>query len=354
MMKSAFISIIPSPYQVRFCNTINKYFDVDFLFCDAITEDRPDYWNIDLGIHCHVLKKKIKFGKGYYLNIDVFKELEKSNPDVIWLGGFPIITNLLAYYWGKYRNKKVVVFTEVSLHPNRLKFYRFLYSKVDAILTVGKIAEEQYKHHFPKTKIYNYSYGADIDERLSIKRDFDKEKVGFLYASRFIEKHNPLVLIEAFSRLREKYENVYMTMSSNGPLKKQCKEYVKELGIEDSVHFWDEFSSWQEVNQLYASCDILMFPASFSSWGLVIPEAMAAAMPIITTKEVLASELLDETCIVEPTCENLLESMEYYVLHPDEIHRQGLDNRSKSYSESFDEKAKKLKEIFEEVLNQEE
>lgn len=354
-MKTVFISNIPSPYQVNFCNVISSYMDITFLFCDTITDDRPAYWNIELGEHCKILdkRKRLTFGKLRYINLDIWQVLNKINPDIIMIGGFTIPTNLLAYYWGRIHHKKTVVFTEVSVHPEKIRIYRFLFSRLNAVLAVGKKAQLQYQEYFMKAKVHNYSYAGAVEERFSIMRSGEYKEIRFLYASRYIERNNPLILIKAFAQLKKKYNKVYLTMSSNGPLREQCGNLVDDLQLGNSIKFWDDFKSWDEVNELYASSDILVFPSSFNSWGLVIPEAMAAGMPVITTYYVHGSELLDKMSLVEPNIEDIVRAMEYYILNPSEILKHGIENRIKSRSETYNEKAKQLKSIFEELLAEE-
>lgn len=351
-MKAVFLTNIPAPHQVNFCNHIDNM-DIHFVFCNGITENRPKYWNVDLSDRCIMLDpKKMKvFGNNRYINFDIHSVLRKINPDIIMLGGFTIPTYLLAYLWGKKHKKKVVVFTEISLHEKMLKLYNLLFGRIDAILAVGQKGVEQYKQYFKHIPIYNFSYAADLERRLTIKRSFDSNReIKFLYASRFIENYNPQILIKAFEKLSVKYKYISLTMSSNGPLKEQCKELVNFLQLEDKISFIDHFESWEDINHLYEDNDILVFPASFNSWGLVIPEAMASAMPIVTTPYVIGSELLD--CdLAEPNINSLHDAMEFLILNRNEIKKQALSNREKSISQSFEHKAKQLKQIFESILS---
>jgi len=352
-MRAVFISNIPSPYQIRFNEAI-KNMEMTFIYCDDITKDRPKYWQINRGDKNIILnnRKRIILFKSRYINLDIKDKLNQLNPDIVMLGGFSIPTNLMAYHWAKKKNKKVVVFTEISTHKNRINLYRILYSKINAILAVGNKAVEQYKSFFKSTPIYHFSYAGALDERFTIKRSYTNNEIIFLYASRYIKNYNAPMLINAFCELSKKYANTKLIMSSNGPLEKKCKNLVKDLKLNDKIIFRDDLKSWDEVNDLYALADILVFPASFNSWGQVIPEAMASAMPIITTPYVMGSELLDKKNLVEPTQIELFKAMERFILDPSEIKRQGETNREMCNSETFESKSQQLKRIFTEVLEE--
>jgi glycosyltransferase involved in cell wall biosynthesis len=322
--------------------------DINFLFCSDVGDFRPSYWKIPLGDKCEILnpKKMINFGKNRYVNLDISKKLNDINPDVVIIGGFTIPTYYLAYLWAKRHRKKIAVFTEISIHPWKLKLYKLLFRKIHAILAVGNKAVKQYENVFKKKKVFNFSYPTDISERLKIQRREEQiDNIRFLYASRFIKNYNPEMVIKSFYELSRKYNNIKLNMSSNCELKDYCKRLVKSLVLEDKVTFIDDISSWDEVNNLYKENDILVFPASFNSWGLVIPEAMAAGMPIITTPYVIGSELLD--ChLIQPEQSEIYNAMESYIIDKKKIYREGSRNRELSLSQTFIEKENKLKHII--------
>ena len=68
--KYLFISNMASPYQVKFCYSLQEYFDAEFWFYEHIDETRPDWWKIPLGDKCKIMKASGKFPNtlrvGYY------------------------------------------------------------------------------------------------------------------------------------------------------------------------------------------------------------------------------------------------------------------------------------------------
>lgn len=62
----------------------------------------------------------------------------------------------------------------------------------------------------------------------------------------------------------------------------------------NNVHFID-FILPEELRRYYMAADIFVFPTRADAWGLVINEAMAVGLPIITTYECGAgSEMINE------------------------------------------------------------
>jgi glycosyltransferase involved in cell wall biosynthesis len=59
---------------------------------------------------------------------------------------------------------------------------------------------------------------------------------------------------------------------------------AEKLGVRDKVLFLNSTSD-QELAEVYAACDVFVYPASASPWGLVVTEAMAASKPVIVSKQ---------------------------------------------------------------------
>jgi glycosyltransferase involved in cell wall biosynthesis len=43
------------------------------------------------------------------------------------------------------------------------------------------------------------------------------------------------------------------------------------------------FKHWHELPEWYASADVLCVPSRYDGWGLVVPEGLAAGLPVIAT-----------------------------------------------------------------------
>lgn len=350
-MKAVFITNIPAPYQIRYCSVLKEYCDVTYIFCNDKNSDRPDHWKIELESNCYLLdqKKKKVFGQERYLNPDIWSVLNKINPDIVIVGGFAIPTNMIAYLWACKKNRKFVVFSEISRNPQNLKHYKKIYKRLDALLLCGQQAIEQFRDVFHDIPMYNYAYPADLERKFEIKRTYDRDHVTFLYASRFVPEFNPLMCVEAFADVAKRYDNISMIMSSTGQLLDACIEKSRDLGLEEKIEFRLHLKEWKDVDELFADSDVLVYPASFAGWGLVVPEAMAAGMPVITTRAVGASDVLDSKYLIEPRLDEVVSAMEYYVTNTDAIERIGKEFRMKAESEGFESKAKQFRKILEEI-----
>src|SRR6266850_688682 len=64
-------------------------------------------------------------------------------------------------------------------------------------------------------------------------------------------------------------------------------EIARRAGVYDRVLFSPALAS---IEQVYAACDAFVFPTPYDAFGMVIAEAMASGLPVITTREAGAAE----------------------------------------------------------------
>jgi glycosyltransferase involved in cell wall biosynthesis len=80
---------------------------------------------------------------------------------------------------------------------------------------------------------------------------------------------------------------VCLSRSKPGPY----RALAEELGIADRVRFEPASS---DVDHYYAAADCFLFPTSYDAFGMVISEAMAMGLPVITTTEAGAAEWIED------------------------------------------------------------
>ncbi|MHA1342102.1 MAG: glycosyltransferase family 4 protein [Promethearchaeota archaeon] len=347
MKKLVFISNIAAPYQVKFCYELRKYFDCEFWFHEYLNKMRPIWWKIELGEKCNILKNVLFKKSGKYLSLNIIHDLMKFNPDILILGGFSIPTNLAAYYWAKIFNKKVVVFTEISRRVLKKKvagligkkIIKFLYKDIDGIFTHSQDATSQFKHEFGfGNKVFTAQYPADIDTHLKHSLRESKKYYTYLFANRLTEIYNPLLAIEIFNQIKNKYPGSKFLMNASGELLDSCKSKIKKLNLNDDVGFLDNIQSWNDLHKFYQKSDILIFPAIFSAGNFTIIEAMASGMGIIISNKILGSGKYIKNgkngFVCEPNVNDFIKCVDIYISNPELLKVHGRINKEivKKYS----------------------
>lgn len=71
----------------------------------------------------------------------------------------------------------------------------------------------------------------------------------------------------------------------------QEKDLVRQLGVEDRV-LWVPKS--REIEKFFAATDCFVFPTVYEPFGMVISEAMASGLPVVTSKGAGAADLIND------------------------------------------------------------
>lgn len=158
-----------------------------------------------------------------------------------------------------------------------------------------------------------------------------------LFISRIHPKKGLLNLVAAWSRLRPKGWRMIVCGPDECGHTEQVKQAAREAGLSDDFEIKPPVYG-AEKEALYASAHLFVLPTFSENFGIAIAEALAARVPVITTKGAPWEELLKYKCGwwidlgVEPLAAALHEAMS---LSDQERHEMGERGRclvEKNYS----------------------
>lgn len=128
-------------------------------------------------------------------------------------------------------------------------------------------------------------------------------------------------------------------------------QLAEQLGLSDRVYFLDNPSGI--VPELMRSVDIFVFPSRYEPFGLVVIEAMASGLPVVTAITTGASELISPDCgVVLSDTEDrkgLAEALSQLASNPDLRHRMGKAARTVAEEHSWQKMAQRYVDRFEEL-----
>jgi len=123
---------------------------------------------------------------------------------------------------------------------------------------------------------------ADFDRKKllhSLGLNHDHAVLCFAALGDFSRKGLALVL-EAMAEIRSTPHSLLVIGGNPGEIK-EFKRLSDKLGLGDTV----AFAGFQrDVRPYFWSCDLFVFPSSYETFALVVLQAMAAGMPVITTR----------------------------------------------------------------------
>lgn len=328
MRRLVFISPTIVPQQTRFVSALRKYYDADFYFLwdsKSFARDHPDItWKSELHDNCHEVGGCRRFW-GHWFSWRVITILRKTRPDILMLGGFSDWANMLAYLWGRLHGCKIVVQTERSrdMKTGKLRgkclawrLLHFLYRKVDMVMVTAEDAVPQFRDTFKfGNAVVAGHYPSIIDPYYGHRTRESNKAFTIIFANRLVDLYNPLAAVRIFAGVLSRHPETRMKMNADGPLRKEVEMLIEGLGIKDRVSFLDQIKCWDDLNQIYESCDVMILPAKFSNGNYSIVECAVSGMACFISDKVLGNPEklslaqpgavlpLDEKVFVERVCE---------------------------------------------------
>lgn len=361
-MKVLYYTNLPSPYKVSFLNELSKYCDVDALFTLKDEEERNDAWYKD---------NEYKF-KAFYLDnngYSLIKELLNNKYDIVINANYA--TKYGAYLSNRVKQLNIPLFINADggiIYPNEyIKniIRKFFIKKGDYYLSSGKETNKYFIFHGAnKDKIYTYNFSSltnnDIldtpisyEDKLKLRRqnDYDYKRI-FISVGSLIDRKGYDIFFKAIKDINLK-DTLFLIVGS-GQKEEEYKMYIEDNNL-DNVRLLG-FKSKKEVFDLYKLADVFFLPSREDIWGLVINEAMANGLPVISSDNVVASkELINEKYLYNPEDVDRLKDLIIYFNNLDDNNLYDIGNRNlktiKDYT--IENMAKRYYEVFNEVLKDE-
>ena len=109
-----------------------------------------------------------------------------------------------------------------------------------------------------------------------------------------------------------------------------------------------------EIEKYFSSADIFVFPTLYEPFGLVILEAMASGLPVVTSKLAGAAELIengkDGLLLDDPKNPKEIAEKVNYLIENERIRRaMGRNARKKAEKHPWERTAKEMLEVFEKI-----
>ena len=126
-----------------------------------------------------------------------------------------------------------------------------------------------------------------------------------------------IFLIEAMYELSKRYSNLHLYIAGEGSEYQNLANTRDQLGLAESVHF---LGARTDVHELMKQFDLFVLPSLVEAFGIVLLEAMASGMPIVSTRTEGPLEILNESTSIlvdRGSSEALRKGIETVIQHPD-------------------------------------
>lgn len=299
-MKVLFLTNVPSPYRVDFFNALGKLCDLTVLFETRSAKSRDASWVADkIENFQAVFLKGIRIGEAESFSIDVIKYLSKRKYDIIIVGMYSSPTEMLAIEYMKMKGIPFVISSDGGVIKNEKGIRKYIktryISAAAAWLSTGRETTEYLSYYgartaetyvYPFTSVWekdilNQKISSEERKKLRQKLGINEELVA-LSVGQFIHRKGYDLLIKSWEKVSP---SIGLYIVGGDP----TDEYISlksKLKL-DNVHFV-KFMQKKDLAAYYKTADVFILPTREDIWGLVINEACAYGLPIITTNKCVA------------------------------------------------------------------
>jgi glycosyltransferase involved in cell wall biosynthesis len=234
------------------------------------------------------------------INPGLVQQISAWQPDAILIYGWAYHSHLKVLR--HFKNKLPIYFRgdstlldESKGLKKQLKFLwlKWIFHHIDRAFYVGTQNKAYFKKYGLQENQLTFTPHAIDNQRFSVKRSDEvqalraslkiaDEDLLILFAGKFEEKKDPLLLLQAFLSLKKK--GLHLLFVGNGVLEQPLKQKAPS---QSNVHFL-HFQNQQYMPVIYQACDIFCLPSKGpgETWGLAINEAMACSKPILASDKV--------------------------------------------------------------------
>ena len=311
-IKVIMVTNIISPYRIPLFNAISKDANFSFKVVALAEREKNREWQI--------FKEKIKFdyqvlfgwhwfiwGKkkeiAIHLNRGVFKMLFENKPDIVITSGYDSLAYWQAFLYCKVFRKKFILWNETTLlSVGSLRGIRKLLKKIiikgsDKYIASGVEAKKylQYLgaelkniHISIDTVDVNYFRNTTLKDRNNkdyLVRRKKFPECSLLYVGQLIKRKGIIQVLKALNYLRD--PEIGLIIVGSGPQEKELKKFCKENNLNNI--FFEGFQQQEMLPKYYALADIFILPSFEEVWGLVVNEALASGLYVLSSKYAGAS-----------------------------------------------------------------
>lgn len=300
-MKVLFLTNLPAPYRVEFFNRLGDECDLTVLFERKLSSNRDTSWKTEEKYRFHaIFLNGINVNHEDALCFNVIKYLKKDMFDMIVICGYTTPTSILALNYCKIKKIKYILSIDGAIDKHEdflLHLVKTMFIKgASAYLCTGKESKRfLINHGASEEKVYIYPFTslseAYIDKKVFPKSDkialrkelgIKEDKI-IITVGQYIHRKGFDVLLNAIDSSRIDI-GVYIIGGSQPT--NEYLEIIKKRKLKN-IHFIS-FQKKTELIKYYHASDVFVLPTREDIWGLVINEAMACGLPVITTTRCVA------------------------------------------------------------------
>jgi glycosyltransferase involved in cell wall biosynthesis len=178
----------------------------------------------------------------------------------------------------------------------------------DVIISNSKHTTDRLKRANAHGEIRTVPLGADLENIYRAPAGDNRSDV--IFVGRLLTHKNADLLVKAIRIVKRTKPEVTSIIVGDGPERPALDRLVRELDLEHTVQIITAVENHDELYALMKASKMLVLPSVREGFGLVVVEALAAGIPVISTAhpDNAAKDLIQDGVngyLVEPTAEDI-------------------------------------------------
>jgi glycosyltransferase involved in cell wall biosynthesis len=161
--------------------------------------------------------------------------------------------------------------------------------RANGIVAIGSVASRDYRERFPEPRHYCIPYHCELAPFLVAPRHAPEDVVVFLFCGQMIARKGVDVLLAAFAQLNERARLLLVGREADlpgllAPLQESVRARIEYAG----------FQAPEALPDFFARAHVFVLPSRYDGWGVVVNQALGAALPVVCSDTVGAGQDLVE------------------------------------------------------------
>jgi glycosyltransferase involved in cell wall biosynthesis len=251
-------------------------------------------------------------------------EWRKGGQIIRWMANRPIGAVILAGYndagrlrildWCYRRGVPCFVFGDSNIRCDaaggwkaamKQHVLRHILARCSGALHCGRLGFEYFRRYgVPEDRLFPFPYEPDYPAIMSPDADavrqvqemfrFLRSKRYLLYSGRLVAVKRTDLLLQAFANIAPMRPEWNLAIVGDGPLRRELESGVVPA-LRNRIIWTGFIDDPERLAAVYQCCDVLTLPSDFEPWGVVVTEAAAAGLALLTSSVVgAAADVLED------------------------------------------------------------
>jgi len=335
-LQVGFLMDHPSPHMVALLDALAERPDctMEVLYCNQKAPGRG--WGAPVGRLPYRFVSGVTLLNDFRINPNILGIIKKTRAD-IWVINtcYTSPTTLMAMGWLHQKGIPWIYMNEPprprhgTLLAIKNPFLTYVLKRAWGVIGTGVKAEAMYQELLSKDKPTDtIPYYIDLNPfyKLSLPDPMVRQTpLRFVTSSQMIRRKALDVLLNACKLLPP--DGWKLTLVGEGPLRAKFESEFLNHWNRDQVRFFGQIP-YQDRASVFDGEHVFVFPSRWDGWGMVVPEALAAGLPVISTDQVISAHEFIQNgvngfLIPKEDPPALAEKMRFFITHPEFIPTMG-------------------------------